>query len=177
MTLLDSREPGIDAQSREALLQARLLVARGELEAALERLDVLLDDAMARPQALLLKAGVLMERRERDEALRVYRSAVREAPRSCAALDGLARCLHALGRNDEALEVAREARGLLAEADNFRHGASVSLSLVWCLREKRELREALVVAEEGLRRWPDAVLAHWASQLEEELAEAEAERC
>ena len=40
-----------------------------------------------------------------------------------------------------------------------------------------ELREALAVAEEGLRRWPDAVLAHWASQLEEELAAADAERC
>ena len=49
--------------------------------------------------------------------------------------------------------------------------------MVWCLREMRRYREALAVAEEGLRRTPDVVLAQWASQVEEDLARAERERC
>jgi hypothetical protein len=35
----------------------------------------------------------------------------------------------------------------------------------------------VAIAEEGLLRCPDAVLAHWASIVEEELAESEEERC
>jgi hypothetical protein len=33
------------------------------------------------------------------------------------------------------------------------------------------------VAEEGLARIPDAILAQWAATVEEELAEAEKEQC
>ena len=60
---------------------------------------------------------------------------------------------------------------------NDRQAAPVYLTLVWCLRETRRLREALAAAEEGLRRTPDAVLAEWAGVVEQELAEAEKERC
>ena len=58
-----------------------------------------------------------------------------------------------------------------------RQAAPVYLTLVWCLREKRLFREALDVAEEGLARIPDAILAQWAATVEEELAEAEKEEC
>ncbi len=51
------------------------------------------------------------------------------------------------------------------------------LTIVWCLRELERLPEALAAAEEGLRRTPDAVLAEWASVVEQELAESEKERC
>ena len=55
--------------------------------------------------------------------------------------------------------------------------APVYLTLVWCLRELRRLREAVAMAEEGLARTPDVLLAEWANQVEEELARAERERC
>jgi hypothetical protein len=48
---------------------------------------------------------------------------------------------------------------------------------VWCLRARRLLREALAAAEEGLARSPDGPLLQWASAVEEELQEAERERC
>ena len=51
------------------------------------------------------------------------------------------------------------------------------LTLLWCLREMRRYREALEVAEEGLARVPDAILAQWAATVEEELAAAQKERC
>ena len=70
-----------------------------------------------------------------------------------------------------------EARRLLGEGDNFRQAAPVYLTLLWCLREMRRYREALDVAEEGLALVPDAILAQWAATVEEELAEAEQERC
>jgi tetratricopeptide (TPR) repeat protein len=102
---------------------------------------------------------------------------VKLSPRSAEALDSLARCLHALARDAEALETALAARGLLGEGDNYREAAPVYLTLVWCLREMRRFREALAMAEEGLARTPDAILAQWASTVEEELAEAEKEEC
>jgi len=103
-----------------------------------------------------------------------HRRAVASAPRSAEALNGLARCLHALGRDAEGLEAVQAARGLLDEADNFREAGPVYLTLVWCLREMRRYKEALAAAEEGLARCPDAILAQWASLVEEELAEANA---
>ena len=66
---------------------------------------------------------------------------------------------------------------MLGEGDNFAQTAAVYLTLVWCLREMRRYREAIAVAEEGLARMPDAVLAQWATRIEEELVEAEKERC
>ena len=89
----------------------------------------------------------------------------------------MARCLHILGRNEEALAAARRAHEVLPEGDNFRETSSVYLTLVWCLRDLRRLPEAVAVAEEGLLRCPDAVLAQWAGVVEEELAESERERC
>jgi len=118
-----------------------------------------------------------LQARRDHEALLLLDRAVSAWPRSAQALDARARCLHALGRDEEALAHAREALALLGEGDNFRHAGSVYLTMVWCLRELRRYREALAVAEEGLRRTPDAVLAQWASQVEEDIVRAERERC
>lgn len=144
---------------------------------ALIALDALLAEEPSHVPALLLKAGLLLDDRDGDTALELYRSAVAAAPRSAEALNGIARCLHALGRDDEALASAEVARSLLDEGDNFRFAAPVFLTIVWCLREKRRFKEALAAADEGLARCPDAVLAQWASLVEEELAEAEKEEC
>ena len=82
-----------------------------------------------------------------------------------------------MGEDHRALSAAQEAKRLLPEADNLRHAAPVYLTLVWCLRELRQFKEALAVAEEGLAVIPDAVLAQYASLVEQELAAAEKERC
>jgi tetratricopeptide (TPR) repeat protein len=156
---------------------ARLLAAQGSVDEALAALDALLADDPDDVAALLLQASLLLELREGERALSAFERAARAAPRSAEALSGLARGLHALGRDDEALSVAEKARGLLGEGENFRYAAPVYLTIVWCLREKRHFREALAAAEEGLVRCPDAILAQWASQVEEELAEAEKEEC
>jgi len=163
--------------STVSLDRARVLAARGGAEEALAAVEAVLAEEPDNGDALLLKARLLLEGREGEAALGVYRRVVALRPSSCEALDGLARCLHALGRDEEALEVAWGARGLLGEGDNFRHAGAVYLTIVWCLRELRRLREALALAEEGLSRCPDAVLAQWASAVEEELAESEKEEC
>src|SRR5262249_25515715 len=157
--------------------RARLLAARGDLGEALAAVETILAREPGHSQALLLKASLLLESREADDALLLYRRAVASAPGSAEALNGLARCLHALGRDREALQAGPAARGLLDQADNFREAGPVYLTLVWCLREMRRYKEALAVAEEGLARCPDAILAQWASLVEEELAEAEKEEC
>lgn len=157
--------------------QARLLAARGSLSEALAAVDAVLAGEPDHVGALLLKAGVLLDGREEEQALALYRRAATLSPRSSEAQNGLARCLHALGENPEALERALAARDLLSEGDNFRFAAPVYLTLVWCLREMRRFKEALAAAEEGLARTPDAILAQWASTVEEELAEAEKEEC
>lgn len=128
-------------------------------------------------EALLLAAALRLDAQDEEAALALHQRAVRAWPGSAAALNGLARCLHSLGRNAEALEAARSARRVLTEGDNFRHTASVYLTLVWCLRDLRRYQEALDLAEEGLAKMPDAVLAEWATTLERELAEAQRERC
>jgi tetratricopeptide (TPR) repeat protein len=161
----------------EAFTHAQLLVSRGETKEAHLSLDSLLAAEPAHLGALLLKARLLLEARKDAEALAMLERAVAAWPRSAAAVDARARCLHALGRDEEGLADARQALSLLAEGDNFRHAGSVYLTMVWCLRELRRYREALAVAEEGLRRTPDAILAQWATQVEEDLARAERERC
>lgn len=160
-----------------SLDHARMLAARGGAEEALAAVESILAEEPDNPDALLLKARLLLERHQDEAALELHRRVAALRPSSCEALDGLARCLHALGRDAEALDVARKARELLAEGDNFRHAGAVYLTMVWCLRELRQLREALAVAEEGLSRCPDAILAQWASLVEEELAETEKEEC
>jgi tetratricopeptide (TPR) repeat protein len=163
--------PALDLDRALALrVMGREGEARGLVSAALA----------ANPDDLdwtLLAATLRLDSREDEAALALYERAVRAWPRSAAALDGLARCLHILGRNGEALAAASAARGLLAEGDNFRHTGSVYLTLVWCLRDLRRYQEALDLAEEGLARMPDAVLAECATGLERELAEAQKERC
>jgi len=161
----------------EAFLDAQMLVSKGQTQEAHCSLDELLAAEPAHLGALLLKARLLLEARKDPEALIVLDRAVTAWPRSAPALDARARCLHALGRDEEALAQAQEARALLNEGDNFRHTGSVYLTMVWCLRELRRYREALEIAEEGLRRTPDAILAQWATQVEEDVARAERERC
>jgi tetratricopeptide (TPR) repeat protein len=157
--------------------RARFLAVSGRGEEAHAALDEVLAADPDDLAALLLKAGLLLEARDGEDALVLYERAAQAWPRSAEAWNGLARGLHALGRDRPALAAAEEARRLLGEADNLRHAAPVYLTLVWCLRELRLFKEALAVAEEGLAVIPDAVLAQYASLVEQELAEAEKERC
>lgn len=163
--------------SRDALDHARLLAARGNAEQALASLDALLEEVPEHVAALVLKASVLIEARAAEQALPVCERAASLAPRSAEAANALARCLHALARDDEALAAAERARLLLGEGDNGPFAGPVYLTLVWCLRGLRRYREALDAAEEGLARTPDAILAQWASDVEEELAHAQREEC
>ena len=163
--------------AEEAFDRAQLLAARGSLAEALGAVDAFLAREPLHVPALLLKAGLLLDSRDGDAALELYERAAAADPRSAEALNGLARCLHALGRDEEALNLAEAARRLLDEGENFRFAAPVYLTIVWCLREMRRFREALAAADEGLARCPDAILAQWASLVEEELAEAEKEEC
>jgi tetratricopeptide (TPR) repeat protein len=162
-------DPGFD--------RARSLAASGQRDEALSALDAILAADPDHLGALHLKAELLLDDRRREDAMLLYERGTRAWPRSAEAWNGLARHLHALGRDHEALSAAEEARRLLAEGDNFRQAAPVYLTLVWCLRELRLFKEALAAAEEGLAVIPDAVLAQYASLVEQDLAEAEKERC
>jgi tetratricopeptide (TPR) repeat protein len=157
--------------------RARLLAAEGELTAARRILAALLERDPQHLAAQLLEGGVLLELREEEAALERFERAVALAPSSVEAQNGLARCLHAMGRNEQALARALVARGLLQRAENFAHTAPVYLTLVWIHREERRFKEALQAAEQGLALCADAVLAQWASVVEEELEEAQQERC
>jgi len=156
---------------------ARLLAAQGRSSDAQQALETLLRSQPDHLGALLLCGSLLLEAREGDQALRLFESATRAAPQSSEAWNGLGRGLHALARDQEALAAAQRARELLPLGDNFRHASAVYLTLVWCLREMRRYHEALALADEGLERCPDAILAQWAGVVEEELAESEKERC
>jgi len=157
--------------------EARILLAQGRTGEAEALLRAALADDPTHEGALLLLAGLRLDSAREGEALALYEKAVALRPQSARARDAHARALHALHRDDAALAEAQEAHRLLSLPENALHAASVYLTLVWCLREKRLLREALAVAEEGLSRVGDAILAQWAGTIEEELAEAEKERC
>jgi tetratricopeptide (TPR) repeat protein len=157
--------------------RARVLAAMGRVPEAIALLDDVLEADPAHRGALLLRATLHGEEREWEKALELNQRAARLWPRSAEALNSLARCLHALGHDQEALKTAHEARAVLGEPDNFAQTAAVYLTLVWCLREMRRYREAIAVAEEGLMRMPDAVLAQWATQIEDELVASEKEEC
>jgi tetratricopeptide (TPR) repeat protein len=157
--------------------EARILVAQGRSPEAEALLREALASEPADEEALLLLAGILLDTGREEASLQLLRRAVDARPESARARDAHARALHALHHDDPALGEAQEARRLLALPENAAHAASVYLTLVWCLREKRMLKEALAMAEEGLSRVSDAVLAQWAGTIEEELAEAEKERC
>jgi tetratricopeptide (TPR) repeat protein len=160
-----------------AFEDARLLAARGRTQDAFAALDQVLREEPEHVPALLLRAALLLECREGEAALALHERAAALAPDSAEAWNGLARCLHALARDDEALRAAERARAVLPLGENFRQTSAVYLTLVWCLRERRRFKEALAAAEEGLARCSDAVLAQWAGVVEEELAEAEKEEC
>jgi tetratricopeptide (TPR) repeat protein len=165
----------VDTAAR--FLRAQTLAGLGQVAEATGILDAVLEEDPAHRGSLILRAALHAEEREWEKALELNERAARLWPRSAEALNALARRLHGLGRDQEALEVAHEARGLLGEGDNFAQTAAVYLTLVWCLREMRRYREAIAMAEEGLQRMPDAVLAQWATQIEDELVAAEREEC
>jgi tetratricopeptide (TPR) repeat protein len=161
----------------EAFVQARTMAGMGRDEEASEAIEAILAEDPRHLGALLLKAWMHGEDREWEESLALTRHAAALWPRSSEAQNALARCLHGLGRDDEALEHAEAARAMLDEGDNAAHAAAVYLTIVWCLREKRRFRDAIAMAEEGLERAPDAILAQWATQVQDELIAAEKERC
>jgi tetratricopeptide (TPR) repeat protein len=152
------------AELAGAFARARTAAGMGRDEEATASVEEILAADPRHLGALLLKAWLKGEDREWDESLALTRHAAALWPRSAEAQNAFARCLHGLGRDDEALERAEAARALLAEGDNAVHAPAVYLTLVWCL-------------EEGLERAPDAVLAQWASQVQDELRAAEKERC
>jgi tetratricopeptide (TPR) repeat protein len=157
--------------------EARVLAARGQRSAALQALERVLEEAPDDVAALVLRGRLLLEEREPAAARRDLERAAALEPGSAEALNGLARCLFVAGAHAEALELAGRARELLGQGDNYVQTGPVYLTIVWCLRELRRYREGLAMVEEGLRRCDDALLAEWASTLEDELAEAERERC
>jgi tetratricopeptide (TPR) repeat protein len=159
------------------VVRARALAATGRPAEAAAILDRVLAASPDDRGALLARATLHSEDREWEQALALNERAAAAWPRSAEALNALARCLHHLGRDEEALERAEAARSLLPEGDNFVQTAAVYLTLVWCLRELRRYREAIALAEEGLHRMPDGVLAEWARVLEDDLVEAEKEEC
>ncbi len=166
------------ADIADAYARARTLAGMGRDEAALEVVDAILASDPRHLGAILLLAWKHGEDREWEESLALTRQAAGFWPRSSEAQNALARCLHGMGRDDEALERAEAARALLdAEPGNAVHASAVYLTLVWCLREKRMFREAIAVAQEGLQRAPDAVLAQWATQVQDDLIRSEKERC
>jgi tetratricopeptide (TPR) repeat protein len=157
--------------------RVRVLVGLGRLEEALPLLDQILERDPKHLGALLMQGGLRVEERDFPGALALFEKASAVWPRSAEAHNAVARCLHALGRDREALSQAETARSLLREGDNFAQSAAVYLTLVWCHRELREFKEAVAAAEEGLASAPDAILAQWASQVELEMMEAEKEEC
>lgn len=157
--------------------EARILALRGDRGEAIAALGRLLAERPDDVDALLLRGRLLQEEREQDGARRDLERAAELAPGSAEALNGLARWHLAGGRVEVALELAGRARERLSEGDNYIQTGPVYLTLVWCLREQRRYREALEVVEEGLARCDDALLAEWSATLEEELQEAERERC
>jgi tetratricopeptide (TPR) repeat protein len=165
----------LDAEAE--LARARALALKGEGADAIAVVDAVLDELPDHVPSIRLKAELLGKRGAAESALALYERAARLAPQSVAALNDLARALHELGRNEEALGPAEEARRLLGATPSLRDAPAVFLTLLWCYRELRRYREALAAAEEGLARTPDAVLAEWATVVEEELAHAERERC
>jgi tetratricopeptide (TPR) repeat protein len=160
-----------------ALESARTLAALGRVDDARATLDAILRHEPAHVEALVLLSEVLLHDRDAASALAAAARASAADPGSAEARNLEARALHALGRDLDALASARAARALLARPEQFRQVAPVYLTLVWCLRALGRPREALQAAEEGLSRTPDAVLAEWAGVVEQELAEAEQERC
>lgn len=162
-----------DAACREA----RFLALTGQAEQAWVVTQGLLRDDPDCLPALLLAGELLDHGRQPEQALAHFERACRVAPDSAAAWNARAAELRALCRAAEALAAAEQARSLLALEQNRGESAPAHLTLLLCLRDLRRYREALAVAEEGLARTPDAVLAEWADTLQQEWEQAERERC
>jgi tetratricopeptide (TPR) repeat protein len=167
----------VEDPHRDALDAARILVLRGREAEGLTALADILIANPAHEAALLLKGELLLEAHRDQEALETARAAVTFWPDSSESRNGLARCLHAIGEHEMALAEADRAKGMLGLGSNVVQTGPVYLTIVWCFRALGRLGEALAAAEEGLARCPDAILAHWAQTVEEELARAQTERC
>lgn len=164
-------------ETRADLAEARYRAARGDLTPALELVDELLRAEPDNAGALVLRSSLLVSLRRELEAIECSSAAVAAAPSTAETWNGLARALHAAGRDPEALEAAVRAESLLSDPANARFGSAVYLTLVWIHRELRQFREAVSWAEKGLQRSPDAVLAQWASEVQQEWEKAEQEEC
>jgi tetratricopeptide (TPR) repeat protein len=162
---------------REAFSRARVLAGMGRDEEAGSAVAAILEHDPRHLGALLLSAWLAAEDGDGDGSLALIERAAALWPRSAEAQNALARARHGMGRDEDALRAAQRAYALLDEEGNDGQAPAVYLTLVWCLRELRRYREAIAIAEEGLRRAPDAVLAQWATQVQDELAAAEKERC
>jgi tetratricopeptide (TPR) repeat protein len=163
--------------AEELCREARLLAHQGRSAEASALVGELLAEHPSHAPALLLQGQLLDEGHQPLAALTCYEQATALAPGSAAAWNARARQLRALGRGDEALSAVSRAREVLALEENFAETGPVYLTLLLCLRDQRRYLEALAAAEEGLARTSDAVLAEWASQVEQELARAQEERC
>jgi tetratricopeptide (TPR) repeat protein len=163
--------------AEQACREVRLLAHQGQADQALRLVLELLAEHPRHLAGLLQLGQLLDERHEPLLALERYEQATRLVPSSAAAWNARARQLRALGRGAEALSAATRARELLALDENFAEAGPAYLTLLLCLRDEHRYPEALALAEEGLSRTSDAVLAEWASQVEQELAQAEQERC
>ncbi len=161
----------------EAFARARMLAGMGRDDEAEAAVAEILAHDPRHLGALLLSAWLEAEERNWERSLEITRHAASLWPRSAEAQNALARCLHDMGRDEEALDAAQRARALLDDGEEAAHAGAVYLTLVWCLRELRRFREAIAAAEEGLRRTPDAILAQWATQVQDELTASEKERC
>jgi tetratricopeptide (TPR) repeat protein len=143
--------------------RARFLAATGEPSEALAVVEDVLSEDPRHLGAVLLKSSLLIELRRDEEALALCEAAAGSWPGSAEALN--------------ALEAGMRAKAVLRDGDNFRETGPVYLTLVLALREQGRLDEALRLAEEGLRLVSDAVLAHWASVVEEEWSGSRKDRC
>lgn len=157
----------------DPLDQARLLLAQGAAAEATRLLRACPPDRAS----TLLKAEAALMLRDEAGALDLYTEALRQWPDSVQVWSAYAHALQTLERYEEGLAASERARSLLTSSPGSALAAPVYLALVLCLRGLRRYREALAAAEEGLSRIPDAVLAEWASTIEDEWHEAERDRC
>lgn len=131
---------------KDALKRGHVAALRGRLDEALEAYAQAARIAPERPTPHTSAGTMLLRRRRPVEAMRLFESALRIAPRDEAALSGRAQALLALGRRGEAADAydslaeLRAAGGKLGDAvDAARRGLELAEG-----RERRRLLERLI---------------------------------